>query len=228
MWLFPMNLPAWSLFFELVVNFVFGLAGKQLNTLILALVIFGASLTLMLAVSFGWLGFGTGYGPMDAGPGWPIGAGLVRVSYSFFAGVLTHRLWKVHGPKIVLPPTIVVVALCAVLAVYPPESYQVGFDLLATLIVFPAIAFLGASSITGTYTSCLFTFLGNLSYGVYVLQVPLYGLMFSVISKVMGQQFGGVSLILGAISITFVAGVAIIVDRYFDRPVRRKLTDFLR
>jgi peptidoglycan/LPS O-acetylase OafA/YrhL len=142
--------------------------------------------------------------------------------------VLVYRVWKVHAPKIVLPPIILVAGLCAVLVAYPPEKYQVSFDLLATLIFFPTLVFLGASSTTGKHTSRVFAVLGNISYGVYVLQVPVYGLMLFIISKVMRQEIPSISLLFGAISIAFVAGVAIIVDKYFDRPVRRILTDFLR
>jgi len=140
--IFPMNSPAWSLFFELAANFVFGLLGKRINTLILVLVVFVAALTLLLAVAFGWLGFGTANGPMDAGPTWrSISAGLARVSYSFFAGVLAYRLWRVHSAKIVFSPLILVSGLSAILMACPPEGYQISFDLLATVIIFPAIVF---------------------------------------------------------------------------------------
>src|SRR5208283_1638839 len=98
--------------------------------------------------SFSWLGFGTAHGSMDAGSQWrSICAGLARVIYSFFAGVLVFRLWKASGIDFSLPPIISVAALGAVLLSYPSATYQVLFDLFATLFVFPALVFLGACSI---------------------------------------------------------------------------------
>jgi peptidoglycan/LPS O-acetylase OafA/YrhL len=227
--LFPMNFPAWSLFFELTINFAFGLAGKRLTISKIVVVTCGAGLTLMLAVSLGWLGFGPSDSPMDAGLAWgSFNAALARVSYSFFAGVLAYRLWKASGPKIDLPPAILVAGLCAVLVAYPQEKYRVSFDLLATLIVFPTIVFLGASSTVGKYTSRLFAFLGSISYAVYVLQVPLYNLMLFANSKVTGKATAELSPILAAISIAFVVWAAIILDKYFDRPVRRMMANFLK
>src|SRR5665213_808430 len=55
--LFPLNYPAWSLFFELLANAAFGLIGRHLeNTLLLSIVMF-SGLVLLFSVYFGWLGF---------------------------------------------------------------------------------------------------------------------------------------------------------------------------
>ncbi len=224
--LFPLNYPAWSLFFELAANAAFGLIGKRLNGRALAAIVVSAAAILALAVSFGGLGFGTGSGAMDAGWQWPsFGAGLARVAYSFFAGVLVFRLWRFAAPKWNAPPVVLVAALCGVLAACPATKYQAAFDLAATLLVFPALVFLGAASRPGKRAARLFAWLGGISYGVYVLQAPVYNYAHAIALKI-GGDFGNVSLFWAAMSILMVVAVATAADDCFDRPVRRELTKF--
>ncbi|MGA2795226.1 MAG: acyltransferase family protein, partial [Roseiarcus sp.] len=170
--------------------------------------------------------FGAGSGTMDAGFEWPsFGAGLTRVAYSFFAGVLVFRLWKAAPPKIALPPVVPVAALCGILASCPPAQYQAAFDLAATLLVFPALVFLGAASTPGKHAARLFAWIGGISYGVYVLQAPVYNYAHALALK-LGGDFGGHSLFWAMVSLILVVAVAAVADDRFDRPVRRELTRF--
>ena len=95
--LFPLNLPAWSLFFELLINLVFALTVKRLNNKVLATVVAAAGALLLLAALSRMIGFGLRAGLMDAGFDWEsFGAGILRVTYSLFAGVLIYRLFRRH------------------------------------------------------------------------------------------------------------------------------------
>ena len=226
--LFPLNQPAWSLFLELAANAAFGLIGKRLNGRALAAILCPAALILTLTVCLGGLGFGKGSGAMDAGWEWPsIGAGLARVAYSFFVGVLVFRLWKFASPKWRMPPVAPAAALCAILASCPPARYQEAFDLTATLLVFPALVFLGAACTPGRRAARLFAWIGGISYGVYVLQAPVY-IYAHALARVIGGGFGGVSLFWAAMSVILVVAVAAAADDCIDRPVRRELTKFLK
>jgi peptidoglycan/LPS O-acetylase OafA/YrhL len=102
------------------------------------------------------------------------------------------------------------------------------FDLFATLFVFPALVFLGACSIPDRRTARLFEWLGGISYGLYVLQMPLYGYVAHAVDHTVGNRFSGVSLFWGTASVAFVVVFTIIIDKYFDRPVRRVLTLLVR
>ena len=73
-----------------------------------------------------------------------------------------------------IPPTLVMVALAAVLVAHPAETIQPAFDLAATLVVFPALIFLGACSVPTGSLARLFSTIGAASYAIYVLQAPLY------------------------------------------------------
>lgn len=226
--LFPLNNPAWSLFFELVANAAFGVLGKRLNGWTLAAILCPAAAILASAVWFGGLGFGTGSGAMDAGFEWrSVGAGLARVAYSFFAGVLVFRLWRFASPEWRASPLLLVAALFAILAACPPAKYQAAFDLTATLLVFPALVFLGAACKPGKRFARLFAWIGAISYGVYVLQAPVFNYARALAGAV-GHDFGAVSLSWAAMSIALVVAVATAADDCIDRPVRAKLTEFFK
>jgi peptidoglycan/LPS O-acetylase OafA/YrhL len=226
--LFPLNPPAWSLFFELIANAAFGFLGARLRPWALAAILIPAASILALAVPFGGLGFGTGNGAMDAGWQWPsFGAGLARVAYSFFAGVLVYRLWTAAPPKIALPPVVLAAALCAVLAASPPATNQAAFDLAATLLVFPMLVYLGAASRPGRHAARLFAWLGGISYAVYVLQAPVFSYS-RALALAIGGDFGPVSLFWAAVGLILLVALATIADHYYDRPVRRALTRIIR
>lgn len=226
--LFPLNQPAWSLFCELVANTAFGALGKRLSDRALVAIVALTALVLILAVSFGRLGFGVGSGAMDAGfARISIGAGLVRVAFSFFAGVLVFRSWTIVRPRWRIPPLALTAALCAVLAARPPAPLNAAFDLAATLIVFPALVFLGAASKPGAQAGRLFAWLGGISYGVYVLQAPVYNYAHAIALAV-GGNLGAVSLFWAAMSLALVVAVARAADDCIDRPVRARLMEFFR
>ena len=224
--LFPMNSPAWSLFFELVANAAFGGIGKRLSAGVLGAILVPAAVVMIVAVSFGGLGFGSNSGAMDAGFEWrSFGAGLVRVAYSFFAGVAVYRLWKTTTRRWSPSPVLLVAALCATLGAGAGAPYGAAFDLTATLVVFPALVFLGACAKPGRHAARLFAWLGGISYAVYVLQAPVFDYAHAIAVK-LGGDFGNVSLFWAAMSLLLVIAVAAAADDCFDRPIRRELTKF--
>lgn len=228
--LFPLNVPAWSLFYELLANAAFGLIGRFLdNTLLLSIVIF-SGLVLLFAVYFGWLGFGaSGSGELDIGFLWRgFGAGAARVTFSFFAGILVFRVWKNYHLRFNVPSVFVVAALMAILVANPPDRFQAAFDLVATLLVFPCLIFLGASSVPSWLPSRLFKWIGAASYAIYVLQAPLYDLTSHAVAHLNGRNLSELSWTWGVAFVVFVLGFATIADKYFDRPVREKLSASLR
>ena len=221
--LFPMNLPAWSLFFELVANLAFALIGSRMTTRRAAALTLGAGALLLTAAALGWFGFGTGNGPLDAGPAWPsFFAGLTRVFFSFFAGVLIQRLRAQRRPAFATPPWLVVFALCFVLGSAPGKTFGLAFDLAAVMIVFPAIVYLGATARTGTGRAL--STLGDASYAIYVLQFPLFGLLPPLFAFLLRAKPPEISLTFGLASVAIVTLVAFVSDAWFDRPARRWLT----
>ncbi len=90
---FPLNGPAWSLFFEYIRNLLYALFIHRLSTKVLTwfVILLGLGLT-----AFTWLN-GSGYG--NIGVGWSMydagfGSGLLRMLFPFSTGILLSRHFK--------------------------------------------------------------------------------------------------------------------------------------
>ena len=223
--LFPLNPPAWSLFFELLANALYGGIGGRLRTPWLVVLVSIGGSVLLVAVIVGRLGFGSaGIGAMADGFEWrSIGAGAARVAFSFFAGVLVFRVRSRWQSSISLPPFLVATLLAAVLVANPPERYQAAFDLIATLIVFPSLIFLGANRAPTGMLARVFTWIGTASYPVYVLQAPVYEYALRVVGRLSGGV-GELSWLWGGAFVGIIFYIAIMADKCFDRPVRAALS----
>jgi peptidoglycan/LPS O-acetylase OafA/YrhL len=223
--LYPFNEPAWSLFYELIANAGFGIMWRRTKGRALIPIVIIAAIVLTISVPTGMLGFRSGSGAMDAGANWQsIGAGFARVAYSFFVGVLIYQIWMFRKPPISVSPFIMGAILCVMLASHPLNQYQTAYDLTATLVVFPLLVWLGASSIASGFTARVFSLLGAVSFGVYVLQVPLYRLTVLVLGKINPEGVDDLGWVWGVCFIVFVFVTALILDRYFDRPIRKLIS----
>ncbi|MBY6243181.1 acyltransferase [Methylosinus sp. Sm6] len=222
--LFPLNGPAWSLFAELVANVAFCFVAEA-GTVTLVAMAAAAGCALSAAVLLGALGFGDAdAGALNHGFRWSaVGASLLRVAFSFFAGVLTYRMWSRRRSSIALPPWLAVAALAAALAATPPPALQTAYDLAVTLFVFPVLVWAAASSTPSGATARLFAALGAASYGVYVLQAPLYDLTIAVFGK-WRAEIASFPFAWGLVFIAFVLGVATVADKWLDRPIRAALS----
>ena len=107
--LYPLNGPAWSLFFELVANFFYALIARFLSGRMLALILSVSAVLLSIAL----------FNHADVrGPGWQwshFDAGLARVVFDFFVGVAIDRLWSSVGIP-ALPWWAAVMAFFAIIA----------------------------------------------------------------------------------------------------------------
>ena len=86
-------------------------------------------------------------GAMDTGFYWiTFSAGLARVGYSLFCGVLIYQLWAIRKSTIDFPPLVIAAVPFAILAAHPSSNLQAVYDLRATIVSFPLIVWLAASS----------------------------------------------------------------------------------
>jgi peptidoglycan/LPS O-acetylase OafA/YrhL len=219
--IFPFDGPTWSLFFEGVANAAFAFTGARpwLTALIVAV-----SLPLVLFSIQHWF---AGGGPtLDEFPG-----GFARVFFSFFAGVTIYRVWKAGYRLPWSIPAALIGASMAVLYALSP-SWESRYNALLVVMAQPLLIWAGASSRPGRLEPAM-TWLGAISYALYIVHVPLTILVLCLIGD--GWELGyylGAPLpgsrapVLPAILLTLPLALAAahVLTFYVDLPVRRWLS----
>jgi peptidoglycan/LPS O-acetylase OafA/YrhL len=163
--LFPLNSPAWSLFFEGVANIAFVFA-----------VAFSTRATVAWTVAWGVLLCAWMLSIGEA-PGWGyanIAGGLPRVMFSFFAGVLlftTHERWRVLS---FLGPFATAALVAAVLAVPRFDGHHL-YWLVSVLVLIPLLVAAGswARIEPGSLTHRACDYAGRMSYPLYCIHYPI-------------------------------------------------------
>jgi peptidoglycan/LPS O-acetylase OafA/YrhL len=213
--LYPANAPAWSLFFELVANVVYALIARMLSWRVLG-VILGMS---AVAVAFTIARHGD-----VRGPGWMwahFDAGLARVLFDFFAGVAIYRLRRFLKLQ-ALPWWVGVAAFLGVIAAAPVGGWRVIYDIAAALVLMPMLVALASCGVVTGVVARLCAISGLLSYGVYVLHVPILGLIRTA-AAVTAVELGEGPLL--AVAVAASAGIAAwVANCVYDGPVRRWLS----
>ena len=219
--LYPLNFPAWSLFFEVGIGVVYAVIARHLTDQRLAAVI-GLGAVLLIATT-------TAYGSLNVGYTWPLAAGGAgRVVCTFFAGIAVERLWQ-RGmwPMVTVPPLAggaVIIALFAI----TPGPWRAGYDAAVALVAMPLLILGSARREPWGWTARAFTTAGTASYAIYVLHVPVRDWLISASPHLTGKPFAafGAAGTLASVAVTVV--VALAADRIYDLPLRARLTGLLR
>jgi len=210
--LFPLNMPAWSLFFELVVNLLYVLIARHLSNRLLICIIALAAIAL-LGTAYIHHGLDTGVYLRD----WS--GGLARVIFSYFAGVGIYRLWAAGIFEWARLPFWLCGLLLLLIFALEPSRMRGLYDFPVTLIIFPALI-LAATREPSYRWVPLLSLLGELSYAIYVLHFPVLVVMhMHFYSPDIPTPFWPVtvSAFAGILALAFIA------HRYYDVPVRRFL-----
>jgi len=160
--IFPLNLPAWSLFFELLVNLVFVTFFRYLTSRAVIAILFLSGMSLVGVAMF--------HGNLHVG--WNTDHfvyGLPRSIFSFFAGVLVHRRFP-GGLRSGGPLVAIIVALVLVLPI--PANIHNVYDPVMVVLLFPiSIAAIAGWELQG-FRARIARALGALSYPLYVIHMP--------------------------------------------------------
>ncbi len=212
--LYPLNGPAWTLFYELIANFVYAVFARFLTLRVLACLLPVAAAALVYTL----------FRHADVtGPGWlwaHADAGFARVTFDFFAGVFLYRLRHVWRA----PALPVWLSIAAFLAIIGAPVSGAGYDALAAIVMLPLlIMFAADAKITGVAARVCGA-LGRLSYAIYMLHVPL------IAALTLTVAFFGLSLpgfVFVGLLIAVASLAAALADRYYDEPVRKRLAALL-
>ncbi|GJI98689.1 acyltransferase [Duganella caerulea] len=162
---FPLNDPAWSLFFEAFVNIVFFVFVYKyhkvfsIKLIIPAAAVFVMSTIIMKHGNQGW-------GAHNFILGFP------RVLAEFFAGV---GIYQYSLQRKAPPATLVWVTIAAAMLCLFIDNDKVAFVNSITLL--PLTVFLAATLTAQGKLKALCTFLGHLSYPLYVIHMPVERLL---------------------------------------------------
>jgi peptidoglycan/LPS O-acetylase OafA/YrhL len=208
--LFPLNVPAWSLSCEMAINLVYAAVARHLTVWrIVAIVAVSAIGMGMLVGDLGGL-----VGGQNADTWY---SGYVRVTFSFFVGVLLGRIVQgrsIGSPLMVFWPLALVLL---VVFIMPMGSWTWAWHLVGAFFVFPAVIWLGARA-SSPSKSPLLSWLGDISYPVYILHWPIMRAVNFVVEKVVPAEIAPAASLVATIAATVIAsGLAL---HFFDKPVR--------
>lgn len=160
--IFPLNGPAWSIFFELTVNLFHGFVLWRLGTkaLIACSVI---SLMVFVQQIDAVGGFSLGTSPRG------FGGGFFRALLSYSIGIVLYRLWRDRPPfRLPQPVTLLLIpgALIALYAILPTSWYG---QMIFVLVICPIVIAGGLSMSPGRWAAAV----GALSFPLYATHVPI-------------------------------------------------------
>ena len=215
--LYPLNRPAWSLFYEIIANVAYAASARfwSVKRLLLLMCAAGSALILHLVMA------GPFYG--DGGWNWSsIHLGLLRVFYSFPAGVLIYKLYRGARLQWIGARSLYIVASLPLFLIAPafaPEFYAIPFNVL---VGFPLLVLLAAGSDEpqGGFAR-FYKYLGAASYATYVLHQPFHSIVEATLAKL---SFAPAPLLRDAVLMAAIIPLSFFIDRIYDDPVRKALT----
>ncbi len=204
--LFPLNGPAWSLFLVLVMNMLFALTVRLWTELRILFILICAASILVLEHRFG---------EISGGWNWvSVHMGILRVLYSFPAGVLIYKLYQKRTPLPSIPSPLIVALFIAFVSV--PFDCIVPFARLIGLPILVALAARSEPSITLAPT---YATIGTVSYAIYAIHLPLRTILAAVCHKFALPQ----GLPTDVVFIVLMAPACLLIHNLYDIPVRKYL-----
>ena len=171
---YPLNGPAWSLFYEYVVNIFYALFVRKFSKTALSILVLIAGCALIQYAVMSDSG--------DLIGGWSLEPlqlriGFTRVMYPFFAGLLLFRIGKLaHVQHAFWWCSLLLLVVLAMPRIGGSEHLWMNglYESLSIVFVFPFIIYLGASGeLKGSFAKRICTFLGEISYPIYITHYPL-------------------------------------------------------
>jgi peptidoglycan/LPS O-acetylase OafA/YrhL len=211
--LFPLNSPAWSLFFEYLANIIYVFLLIRLNKRWMA---------YMLIISGGCLAYASySEGGVLIG-GWNsdnILVGLPRVIYSFTAGLFIYRYKLSIKNRLNF---LLLSLLMAGILMFP--QFDGDWPITAGLVIFgvPLLVSLGAGMQIGRKLPAVVEFMSRVSYPLYMTHISFVWPLFYIYYNY--YKPAGLHLVLVFVGLLcFLVALAWLAMRFFDEPVKAYL-----
>ena len=217
---YPLDLPAWSLFFEMIANLFYAFLCRRrlISGLVLAIII-GCSLLARLVDShlerWDMVNHFTNRFALEI----TFLNGLSRVGFGFFLGVALYR-YRNHRFIRRIPQLHSMVAslLLVLLFAVPPFSSNT-YDLIVAGLVMPVILAASTHHDTQGLEGSICEFSGWLSYPLYVVHYPV---MFAAVGafKYLGLVDRLPEIAIEVLTLVCAIIVAYLLGKFYDQPAR--------
>lgn len=219
---YPLNGPAWSLFYEYIVNILYGLFVRRFSKTVLSVLVLLAAAALIhftITSPSGDLIGGWSLEPLQ------LRIGFTRVLFPFFGGILLFRTAKLTKIKnAFLWSSILVLVILAMPRIGGDQHRWMNglYESLSIILIFPLIVYMGASGELKSKTAkrtC--KFLGDISYPIYITHYPLIYIYTAWVydKKISIRDAYPVSFLVFFSSIA----LAYICLKFYDEPIRNWL-----
>ncbi|MDE5896164.1 MAG: acyltransferase [Muribaculum intestinale] len=225
--MFPLNGPAWSLFFEYIGNVLYAVFLHRLSKNGLRTVVAVSGIGLAACALCNMSGaFHLGVGWSMADMGWL--GGFLRLSFSFGIGLMLTRDFRpmrIRGAFWICAALITVIMSCPYIGSTDgnPSIANGVYDIICTLLIFPTIVYIGACGTTSDiFSSKVCEFLGAISYPVYIIHYPVMYMFYAWVWN-NGITFADAWPVCMALFVVIILE-AWIAMKWYDAPVRRYLS----
>jgi peptidoglycan/LPS O-acetylase OafA/YrhL len=217
-WLYPLDIPCWSLLFEILVNLAYRVVWTVLDArrLLIICLLSGVGVALTIAM----------WGHIDQGSTSPAFLrGVVRTIFGFSVGVLIARKTG-HAPRRKSAPVCLLICAAVVVALigWPHGASRAFWDASCVLLLFPLIVYTGTVIDPPVWLRPIATFLGLTSYAIYILHGPLAKVLFSIFGRLSGRLLDAAAPYTGILVIGVLFLLGWLIDRIYDVPLRRTLS----
>jgi len=220
--MYPLNGPAWSLFFEYVANILYAVGIRKLSNRVLGvLVLLAACFLVGVAVTSPRSGLIGGWSldPQE------LRIGFARVLFPFFAGILLMRSGThIHIRHAFAICSLVLVCALALPRFGDPQHLWINgvYESVCVILIFPLVVAMGAGEQQANGASIrIAQFFGDLSYPLYITHYPLIYVYTSWVTR--DKIPLAVGAPVGALVLITSIAIAYASLKLYDIPVRRWL-----
>jgi len=212
-WSYPLDFPAWTLFFEIIANLFHALVLRRRS--------FGFVGVILLLTGGVFFYLLHGLGAIDHGINRAESVyALARVLFAYLTGILLFRFWSWKRSKFKITPLLAVVLLISLLAAPVVGRFSLVYDLSLMLVAFPLLLVTSASSEPSLQLASAFRLLGRISYPLYILHAPLGNFFAQIVTWSATHGMRVYPLLQGTGLVVLACLIALVMDRLYDKPLR--------